>query len=413
MLPFMADRSVRMDVRLIVATWPEDEPRGSVARFCRERGVSRSWFYEVRARARADGPVAAVARRQRQQARSRLAVPLEVEEIAVRIRKQLADDGWDHGPRTVRHSMLRLGIAAPSASTLARIFTHRGMVVGQPQKRPRSSWRRFQFEFVHQLWQLDATEWELFDGTVVAIFQLLDDHARYLVASHAAGGENSQDAIVVARKGIAAFQVPQLLLSDNGAALNPTRRGQVGQLVTYLQALGTKPITGRPFHPQTQGKDERVHATLKRWLRARPKAIGIGQLQTQLDEFDWYYNNVRPHQALDMRTPAQALTEDACAIPPDPPQPAAPTGVKPAAGLRIRHLKVTTDGKASVTNTDIQLGREYANTQVLAVIDGELITIFDAHGTLIRAVTIVEGTRYYGNGKPKSRRTNREPSTMT
>jgi hypothetical protein len=50
---------------------------------------------------------------------------------------------------------------------------------------------------------------------------------------------------------------------------------------------------------------------------------------------------------------------------------------------------------------------------VLAVIDGELITIFDAHGTLIRAVTIVEGTRYYGNGKPKSRRTNREPSTMT
>jgi putative transposase len=341
-------------------------------------------------------------------------VPIEVEEIAVRIRKQLADDGWDHGPITVRYSMVQLGIAAPSASTLARIFTSRGMVVAQPQKRPRSSWRRFQFEFVHQCWQLDATEWELLDGTKVVIFQLLDDHARYLVASHAAGGENSDDAMVVARKGIAAHQVPQLLLSDNGAALNPTRRGQVGQLVSYLQALGTKPITGRPYHPQTQGKDERVHSTLKRWLRARPKAVDLAGLQTQLDEFDFYYNNIRPHQALGMRTPAQALADDARAVPPEPPQPTTPTGAgKPTAALRVRHLKVASNGTVCANDKFIQLGREHLNTQVLAVIDRDQVTIFDAHGTVIRAVTLVEGTRYYGNGKPKWRRINREVSTMT
>jgi putative transposase len=343
-----------------------------------------------------------------------LAVPLEVEEIAVRIRKQLADDGWDHGPITVRHSMLQLGIAAPSASTLARIFTYRGMVVAQPQKRPRSSWRRFQFEFVHQCWQLDATEWWLFDGTQVVIFQLLDDHARFMIASHAASGENSDDAIVVARKGIAAHQVPQLLLTDNGQALNPTRRGQVGQLVSYLQGLGTKPISGRPYHPQTQGKDERVHSTLKRWLRARPKAVDLAGLQTQLDEFDWYYNNIRPHQALGMRSPAQAMADDTWAVPPDPPAPSAPADAgKPAAGLRVRHLKVASNGTACANNKFIQLGREHVNARVLAVIDGDLVTIFDAHGTLIRAVTLVEGTRYYGNDKPKWRRINREVSTMT
>ena len=169
----MADRVVPVDVRNAIVTWSDDAPRGAVKRFCEEHGVSRSQFYEIRARARAEGPVAAMLPRPRPApARHRQAVPVEVEELAVTIRKELINEGWDGGPVTVRHKLLDLGIAAPAASTLARIFTRRGMVIAQPQKRPKTRWRRFEAATVHECWQLDGFGWLLLDGTPFTILQL-------------------------------------------------------------------------------------------------------------------------------------------------------------------------------------------------------------------------------------------------
>src|SRR3712207_8578214 len=121
----MADRVVGMDVRARVVQWPRDAPRGAVSRFVREHQVSRSWFYEVRRRVVEEGELAALQPRPRQPRapRAAQAVSVEVEEIAVLIRKQLHDAGWDCGPLTVRHELQRRGIKAPAASTLARIFT--------------------------------------------------------------------------------------------------------------------------------------------------------------------------------------------------------------------------------------------------------------------------------------------------
>jgi putative transposase len=264
-----------MDVRSLVVTWSEDAPRGAVARFVEEHGVSRAWFYEVRNRARSEGALAAMQPRSRSSGvRHPQAIPVEVEELAVRIRKELADAGWDHGPLSVRHRLQELGVTAPAASTLARVFTRHGMVVPQPHKRPRSSYRRFEFDRVHECWQLDALEWALADGSRCAIFQLLDDHSRYLIASHVAPGERSVDAITVVRSGIERFQVPCLLLSDNGVAFNRDRLGHQTQLVALLTSLGCRPITGRPGHPQTQGKDERVHQTEPPWIRRRAGWLG-------------------------------------------------------------------------------------------------------------------------------------------
>ena len=83
------------------------------------------------------------------------------------------------------------------------------------------------------------------------IFQLIDDHSRLAIASHVAWGETSAIAIAVVSKGIAAHGVPQRLLSDNGAALNPSRRGVLGQLVAYVTSLGVEPITRKPYKPTT------------------------------------------------------------------------------------------------------------------------------------------------------------------
>ena len=106
------------------------------------------------------------------------------------------------------------------------------------------------------------------------------------------------DAITVVDKAIAAHGVPRRLLSDNGLALNPSRRGYVGQLVGHVAALGVEAITGKPYKPPTQGKNERFHQTLFRYLDKQPIAESLVELQTQVDAFDHIYNTQRPHQGL-------------------------------------------------------------------------------------------------------------------
>jgi transposase InsO family protein len=398
----MADRVVGMDVRTRVVQWPQDAPRGAVSRFLRENGVSRSWFYEVRRRAVEEGALAALQPRRRELATTRhsQAVPVEVEEIAVLIRKQLHDAGWDCGPVTVRHELQQRGINAPAASTLARIFTRRGMVVAQPQKRPRSSHRRFSFAMVHECWQLDSFEWPLTDGTIVAVFQLLDDHSRFLIASWVGPGERSVDAISVVDLGISRFQVPVLLLTDNGSAFNRTRMGHRTQLVEHLTALGCRPITGRPEHPQTQGKDERVHATLQRWLRRQPSAATIEDLAAQVAAFDEHYNFRRPHQSLQMRTPATAMATGPTAIPPLPLDVTAPT----APAVTTHRCRVNSTGSATVNYAKFQLGAEHRGTLITAVNSGNTVSFFDTKGHLIRSETLRPGVTYYSNGRPRGRR---------
>jgi transposase InsO family protein len=389
-----------MDVRSLVVTWPENAPRGEVTRFVEEHGVSRAWFYDVRGRARSEGAVAAMQPRPRSPGkRHPQAIPAEVEELAVQIRKELANDGWDHGPLSVRYRLQELGVAAPAASTLARVFTRHGMVVPQPQKRPRSSYKRFQFARVHECWQLDATEWMLADGSVCVIFQLLDDHSRYLIASRVAPGERSADAVAVVRAGIERFQVPCLLLSDNGTAVNRDRLGRQTQLVALLTSLGCRPITGRPVHPQTQGKDERVHQTLQRWLRARPAAATRADLQRLVDEFDEHYNHHRPHQSLNMQTPAYCLTHDPLAIAPEPPDPEIP-----ARPVRAETRRVARNGKISVKDIAIQLGSEHAGTRVTVITSNSSLNIFGADGLHIRSLVLIPGKTYYSNGRPRGRR---------
>src|SRR3954464_7289948 len=391
----MADRVVPVDVRAVVVAWPEDAPRGAVTRFCREVGISRSRFYEIKALARRAGAEEAMVQRQRSVARSPLAIPIEVEELAVRLRKELADAGWDHGPISVRYRLQQMGIAAPAASTLARVFARRGMVVPQPQKRPRSSYRRFEAPLAHVCWQLDTFQWPLADavGSIANVYQLLDDKSRFIVASHVEIGETTSGALTVLGKGIAAFQVPHRLLSDNGTAFNQTRMGRRSQLVEHLQALGCRAITGKPGHPQTQGKDERLHAATQRWLRAQPEAQSISELRAQIDYFDHAYNHERPHQALAMRTPAQALSDGPTALEPIPPLPPATPRSMP---VSAKTYKTDFAGRVHFHRISVNLSRKHARTKVTVVRNGDTVSIFDPHGTLIRSQHLTPGKHYYG-----------------
>ncbi|MFJ2620094.1 DDE-type integrase/transposase/recombinase [Glutamicibacter sp. NPDC087344] len=306
-------------IRLAISQWPDDAPRGAVTSFCTEHDISRKTFYQILKQARTEGQAAALEPRSRRPKTSPNATKDEVKDQAVALRKAMEDAGWDHGPISVHDQMKKLGMQAPSTAVLAKIFRDRGFVTPAPQKRPRSSYRSFRYPMPNACWQLDATEYVLEGGRKCVIFQLLDDHSRLAVASLVSWAESGPEAVKVFRKGIEARGIPQRLLTDNGEALNPIRRGVISELVAYANSLGIATITGKPYKPTTQGKNERFHSTLFKWLKKQPFAKDLAELQAQIDVFDQAYNTQRGHQSLEeRRTPQEAWDAAVLAEPLEP-----------------------------------------------------------------------------------------------
>ncbi|WP_402469603.1 integrase core domain-containing protein [Isoptericola aurantiacus] len=285
----------------------------------------------------------------------------------------------------------------------------------EPRKRPRAAMRRFVYPAPNCMWQIDAFDWTLADGSAAVVFQVIDDHSRLALASLAARGETSHGAIEVVATAMDRWGVPQRFLSDNGGAFNPTRRGHTGRLVEFLTARGTEPVTGRPGRPTTQGKNERIHQTMLRYLRAQPAAETIGELQVQIETFDAYYNHERGHQSLPgpngLMTPAEAWQATAPAEPPQPPAghetsqtlPAAPPRPRPAPKPQgylppETHTAVGAAGRATAHGTEFHVGTQHAAHTVTITFTTTTVLIVAAHtGELLRRYTRpAPGTRYAG-----------------
>jgi len=406
-----ANEPIDPRVRLAISQWPGDAPRGAVSTFCAEYGISRKSFYELRRRAKSDGPAAVLEPRTRRPKSSPSACSDEIKEQAVAVRAALERSGLDCGPISVHEKMHAMGLAqVPSTASLARIFRQAGVARLEPKKKPRSAWRRFVYPAPNACWQLDATEYVLTGGRKCVIFQLIDDHSRYAVASHVAWSETAAAAIAVFDKAVADHGVPQRLLSDNGLALNPSRRGHLGQLVAHVGALGVEAITGKPYKPTTQGKNERFHQTLFRYLDKQPLAEWLAELQAQVDAFDHIYNTERPHQGLPGRiTPGMAWEAtpkaDAPHPKPDPPL-LVQTAVKQLqptplpAGSHVRTL--TTAGTFMLAGVIYKVGGRHGLQQVLVATNEDKIIVADLDGeVLIEHTRPAPGVTYVGNGKPR------------
>jgi putative transposase len=407
-------------VRLAISQWPDGAPRGAVSTFCAEHSISRKSFYELRKRAQTDRPAAVLEPRTRRPKSSPSKVSDEVKVQAVAVRAALEASGLDHGPISVHEKMHSMGLEqVPSTASLARIFRESGVPRLEPKKKPRAAWRRFVYPAPNACWQLDATEYVLSGGRKCVIFQLIDDHSRYAVASHVASRETAQDAITVVDKAIAAHGVPQRLLSDNGLALNPSRRGYVGQLVGHVAALGVEAITGKPYKPTTQGKTERFHQPLFRYLDKQPIAESLAELQAQVDVFDHLYNTQRPHQGLPGRvTPLTAWEATPKADPPRPkpdrpvyevPVPSRyqlPRAQPPTDLPADTHVRtVSTAGTIRLDSVTYMVDAQRAFQQVLVVSDDDKIIITDPHGEVLTERTRpAPGINYVGNGRPRGPR---------
>jgi transposase InsO family protein len=359
----------------------------NVRQFCREHGISTWFFYDLRRRHEEDGD-AALEPKSRAPHRVANRISGDVEDLIVAVRKELDDGGFDAGPATIRYQLEGRGVAPiPSEATIWRTLKARGLIVAEPAKAPKHAGKRFVAARANEVWQTDDTAWMLADGTEVKILNVLDDHSRLLVASVAAMTVSGAFALSVFAAAAAMLGWPARFLSDNAKAFRHV-------LADALHELGIGSRHSRAHHPQTNGKVERFHQTLKQRLRKQARASTLTDLQTQLDRFRAIYNHQRPHRALGRRFPADVWS----AAPKTGPSPR-PLGTP----TRIYHGIVNGGTLRVAQRWRISLGAELNNQRAIAVVTGLECHVF-VNGRLARKLTLnpdrVDQPRYTRPGRP-------------
>lgn len=365
---------------------------------CEAHDISRSWLYELIARYRqlGDDGLRPLSKRPRS---SPTRVTSAIEDEIVALRKELTDLGVDAGAHTIHYHLQRRHRrrAVPSVATIWRVLCRRGFVTPQPHKRPKSSWRRFQAELPNECWQADTTHWALGDGTDVEVLNVIDDHSRLLVASRVFVTAKAADVVETFHLGAANHGLPASMLTDNGAIFTAASRNGTCAIELELLALGIDYKHSRPYHPQTCGKVERFHQTLKKWLAKQPPPANIAALQTQLDRFATYYNTVRPHRALGRRTPAQAFAARTKATPRRP-------GITVPTEHRVRRDRVDRAGKVTLRYRSkllhLGIGRRYSGTPVMLLVADRDVRVINSDGELLAQFTIDPTKTYQTQQRP-------------
>lgn len=297
-------------IRSLIINFDPTQPDAlTISEFCKTQKISRSIFYRIRSRAATESAAALHPRSRAPHRPARRYGPEVINEL-VRIRKQLKSDGWDYGPKTIYYEATLQdnfpGGRVPSVATIARLLAGVGHVDRNPRKRPKSSYLPFARSTAMALWQLDAFEYRTGDGKIGTVYQLLDDATRYDVGSWAyQQHENSHDAHDVLARALKTHGAPKELLSDNSKAFNQLRNGTIGAVEIFLASKGTMPISGIPGRPTTQGKNERSHQTMQRFLAAN-KPQDLAELRLLISRYREHYNRRRPHQSLNQSTPETA-----------------------------------------------------------------------------------------------------------
>jgi transposase InsO family protein len=370
----------------------------SVTAAAAEHGISRRHLHRLLARYR-EGGLDALQPRSRRPKTTPIATSQEVRARVIELRSQLSSDGLDAGPITIAWHLQREGHTPPAPATISRILKHAGLSTPQPRKRPRSSYIRFQADQPNEMWQSDFMHRQLADGTDVEVLNWLDDHSRYLLSATAHRAVTGDDVVATFLATVETYGAPASTLTDNGRVYTARFGGGRNAFEYLLPLLGVRQKNGSPGHPQTQGKIERFHQTLQRWLNARPPAQSIAQLQRQLDEFRDHYNEHRPHRALARSTPGMAYRATPKAAP-------ASNGHAPG-HYRLRYDRLDPKGRMTLRRAGrmhhLGIGTAHARKRVLAFADDHHVTVTDLATGEILSVHLVQPNNSYWrnqNNKP-------------
>src|SRR5207244_3842583 len=262
--------------------------------------------------------------------------------------------GW--GARKIKWCLQRDEQRALARSTAHSILQRHGRVTPQPHKVV-GSYQRFEQERPNQLWQMDFKgHYRLGNGARCHPLTVLDDHSRYSLCLQACRNEQTETVQQQLTATFRRYGLPERMLMDNGSPWGNDFAHQYTPLTVWLLRLGIAVSHSRPYHPQTQGKDERFHRSLKVELLAHRSFGDFECMQSSFDKWRHRYNHQRPHEALGMAVPATCYQVSNRSFPEQLP------ALEYGTIDQVR--KVQTDGKISFRHREFQVGKAFRGNPV-------------------------------------------------
>lgn len=325
----------------------------NISALCREYGISRKTGYKLLRRFEEEGAAGLKDRSHRpRQSPGRSAEAV----VSAVLRVRDAHPAW--GPRKIRRVLEREGRTdLPSPSTISAILRRNGCIDPE-QARKHRPWQRFEREAPNELWQMDFKgHFALEDERRCHPLTLLDDHSRFNLGLRACADQQTRTVQQELVRIFSAYGLPEAILADNGppwgSAGSQTR---YTPLSVWLVRLGIRLLHGRPYHPQTQGKEERFHRTLAAEALRDFRAPSYAHCQERFDCFRACYNHERPHEAIGMQVPAERYTCSPRRMPERLPP------IEYPAGIRVRTVQV--DGRISFRGGSYRVPKAFAGLPV-------------------------------------------------
>jgi transposase InsO family protein len=316
----------------------------NVRELCRRYGVSPTTGYKWLGRWRAEG-AAGLGERSRRPGGSPGQTPAAVEAAVLAVRAE-SNGAW--GGRKIGRVLRDRGAASvPAASTITAILSRHGELAARAAEHP-GPLQRFERATPNELWQLDFKgHFALHTGRCHPL-TALDDCSRFNLVLAACGDEQAKTVRRALEAAFRRYGLPLAMLADWGPPWGDPG-GELTGLAAWLMRMGVRLLHGRPRHPQTQGKEERFHRTLKAEALAGRSFRDLVECQRAFDAFRRRYNHERPHEALAMATPATRYRASARPFPRVLP----PIDYPPGDAVR----KVDGDGFISFRNRPFRVGR--------------------------------------------------------
>jgi len=273
----------------------------NMSELCQRFGISRKTGYKWLDRYQQHGKEALMDQSRRPQI-SPNRTPAYIEELVLQIRDKYPV--W--GGRKINSLLLRKGHTdIPHPSTITGIL-HRNGRMDTAESVKHKAFQRFEREHPNELWQMDFKgHFAMTQGGRCHPLTVLDDCSRFLLGLRACANETYETVVEQLTPIFRRYGIPDRMLMDNGSPWGGDKDNPYTRLTVWLIRLGINVSHGRPYHPQTQGKDERLHRTLNAELISRRPFSDLWHCQPTFDDWRDTYNHVRPHQALDMCVPGE------------------------------------------------------------------------------------------------------------
>jgi transposase InsO family protein len=348
----------------------------TMTELCQRYGIARETGYVWLRRYRAYG-VDGLREHSRVTDRHPNQTPEEIEQLVLELRQ--AHMHW--GPRKLKRILERdePGRRWPAASTIGTLLKREGLVVARKKR-----WRTAAYgdplahaQEANRVWCADFKGWfRTADGQRIDPLTLSDAHSRYLLRCQAVEKTNTSRVQAIFEAAFREYGMPQAIRTDNGAPFASRALGGLSRLAVWWIKLGIVPERIQAGHPEQNGRHERMHRTLKAEA-AQPPASTRRQQQLALDRFRQEYNEVRPHEALEMRTPAEVYQASARKFPARVPEPEYPSTMLVRT---VRHHGHFRWKKHDVFLTEVLWGESIG----LLPEDDRWFTIYFAHVPLAR-----------------------------